>query len=68
MGVWKGKSTLDPRKEFPGWPKGPAWQRVLDCKTVLIAHGFLSEAENDKVSQRIAQWLADDQSQQEQPL
>jgi hypothetical protein len=35
------------------WPETSMLERLMDCRLMLLIHGFLTEAEGDKVKSRI---------------
>jgi len=42
------------------WKSDYAVDRVDACRVMLAAHGFLSEAENERVKKRIDKWAVKD--------
>lgn len=50
--------TLKPNEKPRVWREKSVFERVEDCRFMLRVHGFLSEAESDKVTKRIDKWLA----------
>lgn len=45
---------------IPKWEEMIAAERVDQCRMMLHIHGFLSEAENERVNARIEKWAAKD--------
>ena len=54
----KPGSNLDPRKEAPKWDEHEnLLDRIHACRVMLVCHGFLSQAESDRVRNRIDKWI-----------
>jgi hypothetical protein len=47
---------MEPSDKVPVWKDEDAYQRVLACRYMLLAHDFLTEAEGQRVAQRIRKW------------
>lgn len=50
--------TLKPTDSAQYWSANPVHERIEDCRFMLRVHGFLSDAESDRISKRIEKWLA----------
>jgi len=50
--------TLKPKETASTWRGKSAFERVEDCRFMLRVHGFLTDAESDRVTKRIDKWLA----------
>ena len=50
--------VLTATEKMPAWGSETVAQRLDHCRAMLNIHGFLSEAENDRVSARIERWAA----------
>lgn len=44
--------------KIPAWRSTSAADRVDQCRSMLHIHGFMTEAENDRVNARIEKWAA----------
>ena len=49
-------SAMKPGDMLMRWNRERAIDRVIGCRVMLAAHGFLSDAEKRKVDQRIDKW------------
>ncbi len=50
------KCTHDPQKTASKLDKQNMFQRIHFCRGMLNMHGFITEAENRKITARIAEW------------
>lgn len=50
--------TLKPMEPAAPWNDKNLYERVDQCRFMLRVHGFLSDAESDRVTKRIDKWLA----------
>lgn len=51
-------ATLNPREKPKDWHSLSVFTRIEDCRFMLRVHGFLTDAESDRVTKRIDKWLA----------
>lgn len=42
------------KRKVPAWKACDFFRRLQDCRVMLVLHGCLSSAENEKVKRRIA--------------
>jgi len=52
----RSKCTLDPSRTASDLDTQTMFQRIHFCRGMLNMHGFLTEAENAKITDRIAEW------------
>lgn len=53
-----GESLVPTLKMASTWKSEEAYVRVEKCRVMLVLHGFLSAAENQRVKSRIQEWAA----------
>jgi hypothetical protein len=59
-------TDLTTDKKVAAWPRQEAVDRVVSCKTMLALHGFLTDAESRKVTDRIRKWIVANSNQVEE--
>lgn len=47
---------VDPNKQAAKWPVVTIGERIQACKSMLSIHGFLTDAEAERVQKRIDDW------------
>lgn len=47
---------IEPDKKVVAWKKEPAIERLARCKGMLYVHGFITEAENRRIQERMIRW------------
>jgi hypothetical protein len=53
--------------EAPAWPVTNMLERLQQCRSMLYLHGFLSDAERDRVNARLHKAIQKHQSSQGKP-
>jgi len=53
----RAKCRLNPGDDAPAWDFGSMATRTNDCRMWLLLHGFLSDAESDRVKVRMNDWI-----------
>ncbi len=48
---------LKPESRTPAWDESPAVERFHNCKMMLHIHGFITEAENQRIKARMLKWV-----------
>lgn len=48
---------MKPSDKLKSWNKSDAYDRIESCRVMLHLHGFISEAENKSVKDRIYKWM-----------
>lgn len=48
---------MKPTDSATAWKKSTAMERAAMCKAFLAIHGFLSDAENERVGVRLLKWV-----------
>ena len=51
------RQNLKPTDDIKAWDTCKVHERIDDCRFLLKVHGFLSEAESDRVLKRMDRWL-----------
>lgn len=46
-----------PDQPIPAWKATTFLKRLCECKSMLSVHGFLSEAENSRVEERLKRYV-----------
>jgi hypothetical protein len=49
-------TELKPSEILSAVSKGPAWKAMHHARMLLMLHDFLTNAENERVIQRIVKW------------
>ena len=48
---------MKPSDKLMAWKSGTALELIEACRVMLSLHGFVSDAENEKIKQRIRKWI-----------
>ena len=48
---------MKPSDKLMAWKREAALDRIEGCRVMLNLHGFVSDAENEKIKQRIRKWV-----------
>ncbi len=54
--MWRARCELDPSSKASDLDTQTMFQRIHFCRGMLNMHGFLTETENRKIHDRIAEW------------
>lgn len=48
---------MKPTEVLPNRPQQTAEERIIECRQLLVVHGFMTQQESDNVSRRIRKWI-----------
>lgn len=52
--------SIEPTAKVVAWKKEDAIDRIYRCKAMLYIYGFITEAENTRIQQRLLKWAVKD--------
>lgn len=50
-------TRLKPNALMPQWDQQMAIDRIFNCRVMLSMHGFLTDAETERIHMRIVKWI-----------